>query len=172
MITADTIADDDLPADTAEAIEAAFADGRLYIEIDAEKQLHPHLSFVDRPAKWNGIGALVHVISRPAHGEIRGYVLIDGRLHLRLPNYAGDWPALDAAVARRISNRVNHTTQIETEMRGVQVGNGEHHLYHRWTCACGAAGSWGHALWSSVSLRSAEQSALAHVTNARAKESL
>lgn len=86
-------------------IEAAFADDRLFIEVDAEKQLHPYLSFVDRPAKWDGVGALVHVISRPAGGEIRGYVLIDGKLHLRLPNYAGNWPELDAAVARRINAR-------------------------------------------------------------------
>ncbi len=85
-------------------IEEAFAHGRLYVEVDAETRLNPHLSFVDRPAKWDGIGALVHVISRPARGEIRGYVLIAGRLHLRLPNYAGDWPELDAEVTRRVTD--------------------------------------------------------------------
>lgn len=84
-------------------VEQAFAEGRLYLKIDPEKRHSPHLSFVNRPTRWDGIGAIVHVISRPAGGEIRGYVLINGALYLRLPNYAGDWPELDAAVARRIS---------------------------------------------------------------------
>ena len=97
----------ELPLEYSGEVEAAFADGRLYITVDDQfertgRTLSPHLSFVARPATWDGHGKLVHVISRPAHGEIRGYVLINGLLHLRLPNYAGDWPELDAAVARRL----------------------------------------------------------------------
>jgi hypothetical protein len=84
-------------------VEQAFTDGRLYVEIDEPRSISPHLAFVNRPAKWDGRGSLVHVISRPAGGEIRGYVLIEGKLHMRLPNHAGDWPELDAAVARRVS---------------------------------------------------------------------
>ena len=84
-------------------VESAFIDGRLFVQVDYEKNLDPHLSFEASPAKWDGRGQLVHVISKPAGGEIRGYVLIDGALHLRLPNYAGDWPDLDAAVRRRIN---------------------------------------------------------------------
>jgi hypothetical protein len=83
-------------------VEAAFGDGRLYIEVDDEKRHSPHLSFIDRAAKWDGIGAIVHVISRPAGGEIRGYVLIAGKLHLRLPCYSGPCAEMDAAVARRV----------------------------------------------------------------------
>ncbi|MGN6104853.1 MAG: hypothetical protein ACTHU0_07110, partial [Kofleriaceae bacterium] len=40
-------------ARAARDVESAFDDGRLYIEIDAEQRLHPHLSFVARPAKWD-----------------------------------------------------------------------------------------------------------------------
>lgn len=103
MLTADS--QTELPLDYSGTVEAAFEDGRIFIQVDEERTLHPYLSFVDRPAKWNGKGALVHVISKPAGGEIRGYVLIDGRLHMRLPNYAGDWPELDAAVTRRLNAR-------------------------------------------------------------------
>lgn len=63
-----------------------------------------------------------------------------------------------------------HTTRIETEARGVPVGNGEHHLHHRWSCSCGAVGPWGHALWAKISIKSAEESAQRHVLSARAKE--
>lgn len=87
-------------------VEEAFADGRLSIIVDDEKTLNPHLWFVGYPTKWDGRGALVHVMSRPSRGEIRGYVLIDGVLHMRLPNYAGDWPDLDAAVESRLNARL------------------------------------------------------------------
>lgn len=100
MITAEN--QTELPLSWSGEVEQAFADGRLYLQVDAERTHSPYLSLVDRPAKWDGIGSIVHVISRPAGGEIRGYVLIAGKLHLRLPNYAGDWPELDVAVARRV----------------------------------------------------------------------
>lgn len=63
-----------------------------------------------------------------------------------------------------------HTTLIETETRGMPVGNGEHNLYHRWSCSCGAVGSWGHSLWAKTSIQSAMYSAQIHVFNAHNKE--
>lgn len=93
----------EMALDYSGEVEQAFADDRLFIIVDDEKPLQWHLSFVARPEKWDCRGSIVHVVSRPAGGEIRGYVLIDGTLHLRLPNYAGDWPELDAAVSRRLS---------------------------------------------------------------------
>lgn len=42
---------------------------------------------------------LIHVISRHAGGEIRGYVSLEGGPWLlRHPNYTGDWPEMDRAV--------------------------------------------------------------------------
>lgn len=49
---------------------------------------------------------VVHVISKPAKGEIRGYVWIGDELRLRLPARPGDWPALDAYVAHELGARV------------------------------------------------------------------
>lgn len=89
-------------------VEAAFADGRLYLVIDPPRPLDAwRLSFVGADGYRRGGVAetmrLVHVISRPAHGECIGYVLTeDGALRLRLPNYAGEWPEMDAAVLARV----------------------------------------------------------------------
>lgn len=96
----------ELALDYSGEVEAAFADGRLSVIVDPARSLQPYLSFVGSPPKWDGHGALVHVVSRPAGGEIRGYILIGNSLHLRLPSYAGDWPELDAAVARRLGKAV------------------------------------------------------------------
>lgn len=63
-----------------------------------------------------------------------------------------------------------HVVGIETESRGSPVGNSELHIYHRWSCTCGARGSWGHALWAEVSINSAMASAKSHI-NARNAES-
>lgn len=47
---------------------------------------------------------VVHVMSKPAGGEIRGYVLdAQGGLRLRLPAYAGDWPELDRAIVESLA---------------------------------------------------------------------
>lgn len=108
-LTADTITDEmqtELPLEYSNDVESAFADGRLSIIVDDERTLDPRRSsFVARPVKWDGHGAFVHVMSSPAGGEIRGYVLIKGALHLRLPNYAGEWPELNTAVERRLNAR-------------------------------------------------------------------
>lgn len=96
----------ELNLDYSATVEQAFADGRLSIIVDDETSLQWHLGFVGRPDKWDCRGAIVHIISKPAGGEIRGYVRIGNALHLRLPNYAGDWPELDAAVERRLGATV------------------------------------------------------------------
>ena len=45
----------------------------------------------------------VHVMSSHSPGEIRGYVLHNGKLHKRLPCYSGDWPEMDSAVLAAIA---------------------------------------------------------------------
>ena len=92
-----------LALDVSSDVEAAFLDGRLSL-------------LIDRPTKepmWRynyaggdqsqAEGRLVHVLSRPAGGEIRGYVLTsDGVLRLRMPCYSGRWPEMDEAVRVRV----------------------------------------------------------------------
>ncbi len=90
---------DTLPSPTVADVEAAFLDGRLYIEVDAEKQLGHSAPSGKR---WDDKGALVHVISRPAHGEIRGYIRIDGDLHVRYPASPEQWDELDEVVSKRL----------------------------------------------------------------------
>ena len=73
-------------------VEDAFADGRLFLIFDDPKP------YRDR---------FVHVMSRPAGGEIRGYIFDgDNRLRIRQPNYHGHWPELDLAVAKRTGAEV------------------------------------------------------------------
>lgn len=85
-----------------------------------------------------------------------------------------NWDDADVMAARarcaELLNARAHTTTIETEIRGVQVGNTENHLYHRWSCSCGAVGSWGHALWAKVSVACVEVSAKQHVLEAIGQE--
>lgn len=45
---------------------------------------------------------LVHVISPAAGGEIRGYLLIEHKLHLRTPCYTGEWAEMDMAVGDQL----------------------------------------------------------------------
>lgn len=44
----------------------------------------------------------VHIISKHAGGEIRGYVIHAGRLKLRLPCYTAEWPEMDRAVSEAL----------------------------------------------------------------------
>lgn len=81
--------------------------GALYVGVDAE--MVADVDFL-RGANFVGCGqvvpgdrlAFVHVMSRPAGGEIRGYVLYDGQLRLRLPCYTGAWPEMDRVVAEAV----------------------------------------------------------------------
>ena len=45
---------------------------------------------------------VVHVISRWAGGEVRGYILHRGEITVRTPCYSGDWPDLDALVKAKV----------------------------------------------------------------------
>jgi len=93
------------PAPVAAAdndVESAYAIGRLVIEVDepckaastntyfvGHRQIHDHEEI-----------RIVHVVSRTAGGEVRGYVIARGTLRLRGPAYAGVWSEMDALVAR------------------------------------------------------------------------
>lgn len=45
---------------------------------------------------------VVHVMSPHAGGEIRGYMIVDGELRLRLPAYSGAWTEMDEAVSAHL----------------------------------------------------------------------
>lgn len=61
---------------------------------------------------------LLHVISRAAGGESRGYWRLkdgaDRGWRVRHPNYTGDWPEMDQAVADLIGEPVNGTAPNPT----------------------------------------------------------
>ena len=88
------------------AVEQAIADGHLSIVVDPERRLGNYGFVGDRNYGPEIPIRVVHVMSRPAGGEIRGYVLVDGELRLRIPCYTGHWPEMDAAVSRHIGASV------------------------------------------------------------------
>lgn len=92
-----------------------MSDSDFLMRSDLQLQVDP-----PRPYVWRASGAFVgdkkvkdgtpiqwvHVISPFVGGEIRGYVLVDGHLHLRGPCYGGTWDELDNAVAKRLAARL------------------------------------------------------------------
>jgi hypothetical protein len=87
-------------ADCSRCIEAAFADGRFYLQVDAPSDGDRIGGYIGQQLRDRV--RVVHVISKPAGGEIRGYVVTEDRaLRLRTPCYSGHWPALDEAVRTR-----------------------------------------------------------------------
>lgn len=71
--------------------------GALGLIVDEPKPSHAHFG------PWKNKGekyALIHVMSRPAGGEIRAYWREEGTtvLRLRYPAYPAEWPELDEAV--------------------------------------------------------------------------
>lgn len=101
------LGDDGHPSDGT--IEDAAARGVLRLEVDDERPLHRlngsaivggERVDADEPIR------VVHVISTYAGGEVRGYVLARGRLHLRLPCYTGRWAEMDAWVAAQLGATV------------------------------------------------------------------
>lgn len=54
---------------------------------------------------------VIHVISKPAGGEVRGYVLAKGVAFVRYPTTPRDWPEVDAALASAIGVTINHVPQ-------------------------------------------------------------
>lgn len=91
----------------ANDVEAAFADGRVSLIVDPPVIYSSRMSMFEGSIKLRDLDEhrirWVHVMSKPAGGEIRGYALIGSELRVRLPNYAGPWPEMDAAVAARIA---------------------------------------------------------------------
>lgn len=87
-------------------VTEAFKAGRIYVEIDPPRPLGGRAAaFVgDRVVDVHEPVRIVHVMSKPAGGEIRGYVLTvaDGQLRLRLPCYTGRWDEMDAEVLARV----------------------------------------------------------------------
>jgi hypothetical protein len=107
-----------------------------------------------------------------AAGAIRA-ITAARALGIGYPTHADRAPSPEMRLAARIFcaavanvRAEAHTTEIEREVRGQPFGNSELHLYHRWTCSCGAVGPWGHSLWAAGSIRSAEMSARSHVDEA------
>lgn len=88
------------PSDVA----VAFARGRLFVEVDPPRKNRWMADFVGKDTFDSDADLrIVHVVSGPAGGEIRGYVLTeDGALRLRLPAYPHAWPELDTEVLRRV----------------------------------------------------------------------
>lgn len=88
----------DMP-DRRITVRDAFENGTLRIEIDPDRA---------------GRERFVHVISRAAGGEVRGYELRwdgghsdgVGTLHLRAPAYEGPWEELDAEVSLRVAREL------------------------------------------------------------------
>jgi hypothetical protein len=89
-------------------VEAAFMAGRVRLVIDKPRPMTSReIGFAGDGLKTlrslNHTLTIVHVMSKPAGGEIRGYVIVDNEktLRVRTPNYTGRWPDLDAAVMAR-----------------------------------------------------------------------
>lgn len=87
----------------ADCITGMIESGQLRVEVDEGRPAgYFNTAYVgERSALRDMPARLVHVINPAVGGEIRGYLLIAGKLHLRLPSYTGLWPAMDAAIAKR-----------------------------------------------------------------------
>jgi len=96
---------------------AAFADGRLYLLVFERDSYHSRAwgGHVDEARHIGTTGAFktVHVMSKPAGGEIRGYVVLDGKALQRLPVF--HWPELDAEVERRLGMPVRAWSQPDNQ---------------------------------------------------------
>ena len=92
-------------------IRDAFAAGRLCLIVDAPRELD-RVPFVGDAMHEGARGRVVHVMSRPAGGEIRGYVMLDddGMLRERCPRPIR-WREMDLVVAERLgaSRIVRHS---------------------------------------------------------------
>lgn len=87
--------------DVTEAIQA----GRVYVVTGKPRPMSRDLGgFIgEHGVAYGDLIRFVHVVSKPAGGEIRGYVLTaDGRLRLRLPCRSGRWDAMDRAVLAQV----------------------------------------------------------------------
>ena len=93
-------------SDEARAVIEAFEDGRFYL-LTHEHRYHSgfagHVRARHYVQSQGETCRTVHVMSKPAGGEIRGYIQIGhGALLLRTPASPLDWPELDEQVSRRM----------------------------------------------------------------------
>lgn len=91
-------------SDEARAVIDAFKDGRFYL-LTHEHRYHSgfagHVRARHYVQSQGETCRTVHVVSKPAGCEIRGYIQVgDGALLLRTPAYPPDWPELDEQVSR------------------------------------------------------------------------
>lgn len=83
-------------------VREAFAEGTLRVEVDAPVGAGNLTSHVAGGLELGGQVTWVHVLSKPAGGEIRGYAKVGDVLRLRLPAYPVHWTELDAEVCERL----------------------------------------------------------------------
>lgn len=86
-------------------VAAAFVDGRLSVRVDEPTRSSGQRDSMvcgGSAADSEGMVTWVHVMSKPAGGEVRGYAKVGQELRLRLPEYVVEWTALDAEMCRRI----------------------------------------------------------------------
>lgn len=114
-------------ADDATEERRAFEDGRLYLLVQEGRYSPDWSGHVCAGRYLQARGAphrTVHVISRPAGGEVRGYITIDGSpLFVRTPVNV-TWDALDAEVSRRLGLPVV-TREIAGDPGAPEAGAGE-----------------------------------------------
>lgn len=86
-------------------VHAAFASGTLRLVIDDESKFDSRRTGMFRGCnRWKDGEPIriVHVVSKSAGGEIRGYVIVRQELYERGPSYMR-WPAMDREVSRQIA---------------------------------------------------------------------
>lgn len=87
----------ELNFDAGAEVRRAFDDGRLFL-------LRSTIN-----CRYDGHIDLIHVMSKSAGGEIRGYAREHGSnkpWKIRTPNYLGAWPELDAEIGRLTGGEV------------------------------------------------------------------
>ncbi len=89
----------------ASEVAGAFADGRLYLLVDTPVRSSGYRDSMvcgGDAADADGLVTWVHVMSKHASCEVRGYAKVGAELRLRLPQYVVEWPEVDAEVCRRL----------------------------------------------------------------------
>lgn len=92
---------EDCTGDRVGCIERALGDGRLSILVDPPREHDGRVPFLgDASYESTETIRVVHLMSRSARGEIRGFVITDSdnRMHWRAPQ-PERWVAVDRAVA-------------------------------------------------------------------------
>lgn len=107
----------------ANDIAAAFQDGRMYLIVDKPVRSCGYRDSMvagGEAADPDGNVTWVHVISKPAGVEMRGYARVGDELRLRLPAHPVEWPEVDAEVCRHLRcTRVVLPTPHREEARHV-----------------------------------------------------